>query len=155
MTKGHNTHSSRGAQKYINPLTVPTKKKIQIYEDDPRNNESTINESSVVYEIIEDDTDLYLLDDDDVYEDYFGEGYDPSVIMDDEPDPVIPTPSNLMVSENLITLGVPTNLYIDPSSYQIEDYSTSSDGMVRWVASLVFDDVDNAASYEYTINASE
>ena len=155
MVNGHNTHHSKGAQKYINPLTVPTKKKVQIYEDDPRNNESTINQSSVVFEIIPDDIDADSFEVEDIYEDYFGEGYDPDVIMEEDPDPVIPIPSDLMTAENIETLGVPENLYIDPTSYQIEDYGTSSDGMVRWVASLVFDDVSNAASYEYTINASE
>jgi len=60
-----------------------------------------------------------------------------------------------MVAGNIETLAVPENLYIDPTSYQLEDYEASSDGMVRWVASLVFDDVNNAASYEYIINASE
>lgn len=155
MANGHNTHNSKGAQKYINPLTVPTKKKVQIYEDDPRNNESTISQSSVVFEVIENDIDSNSFEVEDVYGDYFGEDYDPDVVMEEDQDPVIPIPSDLMVAGNIETLAVPENLYIDPTSYQLEDYETSSDGMVRWVASLVFDDVNNAASYEYIINASE
>jgi len=155
MVSGHSSHKSKGAQKYINPITVPGKNKIQINADDPRNNESTLADTSVVYEVTEEFVDLDYLDQEDIYEEYFDEGTDPDVIMDENPYEEVPLPEDVMSSEAFGTLGIPQNLYIDPLSYQLEDSTSSSDGSVRWVASLVFDDVDGASDYEYVINASE
>jgi hypothetical protein len=155
MAKGHSSHQSKGAQKYINPITVPAKNKIQINADDPRNNESTFEDTFVVYEVAEEFVDLEYLEEEDLYEEYFDEGTDPDVIMDENPYEEVPLQEDVMVSSGFTVLEVPQNLYIDPLSYQLEDSTSSSDGAVRWVASLVFDDVDGASDYDYVINASE
>jgi hypothetical protein len=153
--KSHVNHRPTKSHKYVNPATVPTKKKITIYRDDPRNTIDRLESSDVVYEIIDQEAEIQDLEQKNYFDDSFGEMFDPDSMLSEDNSEVVPTQDDLMIEDVVGFLDAPQNLAIDVTSYQLEDNSASSDGMVRWVASLVFDDVPGAAEYEYTINASE
>ena len=153
MAKDHQNKKNKRVNKYTNPVSVPAKNKKKINQDDPRNNRSYKNKIDEIYEII-DETDLDLLDEIDTYDYLWDEDIDPSSYLEDNEDMEIPTPSDTMQDSSLdFSLSAPKNLYIDPSSFMLEDKDSNSDGVVRWTAYLYFDDVAGAESYEYTINA--
>lgn len=149
------SYKSTSSTKYINPTRVPSKKKIKIHKDDPRNRVLHKKRSDHIFEVIDEFGENLKYEDQDISEDYFGEGYDPVTFLDDYSDPIVPIQEDLQIEISLPHLSAPENLTIQAGSYQLEDYASSSDGVVRWVASLVFDDVEGADSYEYIINARE
>lgn len=152
MSKDHQKRKSKKVQRRVNPATVPTKNKIKITEDDPRNNVLYQELSETTYEIVRDDTDV--MEDFDIYEDLWDEDNDPTTYsIEDDEDLFVPTPETMIDNSVGYGLNAPTNLYIDPASFTLEDNNTNSDGTVRWTAYLYFDDVNGADDYEYTIIA--
>lgn len=155
MAKNHQNKKSNKAHKYTNPTTVPTKKKKKIFRDDPRNTDLYKQQSDETYDVVDEDSELLDIPELDVSDDFWDENNDPGSYYIDEPDLSIPTPIETMEDQySDYSLSTPQNLYVDPTSYQIENGSANSDGSVRWVAYLYFDDVVGADSYEYVINAS-
>jgi hypothetical protein len=153
MAKAHQKKKNKKINRYVNPISVPAKNKIKINQDDPRNNSSYKNKIGQTYEIIE-ETELDYLNEVDDYDYLWNEDNDPSAYLDDNQDLEIPTPEETMQEFPLdFSISAPTNLYIDPNSFMLEDKDSNSDGVVRWTAYLYFDDVAGAESYEYTINA--
>jgi hypothetical protein len=154
VQKHHNKKKTKKTQKYTNPSSIPKKKKTKITKDDPRNTDLNKEQSNEIYDIVDDDY-TSSLDEIDISTDFWDENNDPDSYYDIDDDPVIATPIETMSDNSLdATLSAPTNLYIDPNSYQLENNSANSDGSVRWVAYLYFDDVEGAESYEYVLNAS-
>jgi len=153
MSKGHQKKKNKKVQKRINPATVPTKNKIKITVDDPRNNTLYQELSETTYEIVRDDADSDVIFD--ISDDLWDEDNDPTIYsINDDEDLSVPTPIETMTDDSVgYELSAPTNLYVDPNSFKLEDNSANSDGVVRWTAYLYFDDVDGADNYEYTINA--
>jgi len=153
MAKAHQKKKNKKVNKYTNPVSVPVKNKIKINKDDPRNNSFYKNKIGEIYEII-DETDLDFLEEVDTSDYLWDENVDPSSYLEDNEDLEIPTPSDTMQDFSLdFSLSAPTNLYIDTTSFMLEDKDSNSDGVVRWTAYLYFDDVAGAETYEYTINA--
>jgi hypothetical protein len=152
MSKDHQKKKNRKVQKRVNPASVPTKNKIKITEDDPRNNALYQELSETTYEIVKDDTDF--MEDFDISEDLWDEDNDPTIYsVEDDENLFTPTPENMIDNSTGYGLTAPTNLYIDPKSFSLEDGNANSDGVVRWTAYLYFDDVYGADDYEYTITA--
>jgi len=153
MAKAHQNKKNKKVNKYINPTSVPANNKIKINQDDPRNNQYYKNKTNEIYEIV-DETELDYLEEIDDYDYLWNEDNDPSAYSDDNEDLEVPTPEEIMQDSPLnFSISAPTNLYIDPNSFMLEDKDSNSDGAVRWTAYLYFDDVAGAESYEYTINA--
>lgn len=153
MAKGQQKKKNKKVNRYTNPLSVPAKNKININTDDPRNNKSYKDKIGEVFQVI-DETDLDLLEYAEDYDGLWDEDNDPSAYFNENQDMEIPTPTQTMQDNSLdFSVSAPTNLYIDPNSFKLEDENSSSDGIVRWTAYLYFDDVPGAESYEYTISA--
>lgn len=155
MAKAHQKKKNKKVQKYVNPTSVPSKKKIIITEDDPRNTELYIRQSNQNYEIVE-VNDFDYIPEQDVSEDFWDESSDPSTYFEDQPYLETPLPTRSMDGAPFETgITPPTNLYIDPNSFTLEDSEANSDGALTWTAYLYFDDVENAEDYEYVIGAKE
>lgn len=148
-------YESEGAQKFINPVTVPSKNVLTIYRDDPRNNDMYKATCGMTVVVLDEDTPKYNAAVKDL--DLSSESIDPQAYLNVNPADVYNLQDDVMVIKNGIStiIAAPSNLYVDPTSYQLEDATVAGDGTVRWVASLYFDDVAGAVSYEYVINAEE
>lgn len=152
MAKKHNDHHSKAVHKYVNPVSVPKKKKKKIKKSDPRNNKHFLENSDEDYDI--DDSPESVEDNDpDHLEQSFDETYDPSTHLNSGYDAAIPTPAATSEDLPVTHLTPPQNLSIDANSYQLADTNASSDGIVRFIASLYFDDVEGAQDYDYILNA--
>lgn len=134
------------AEKFVNPATVPSQKVLTIYSDDPRNNDMykrTCGMTVVVIEKPNTQMDQSIIND--------------SLLESEETDISTPFeeyslsffPQNLLQA---VTLGAPQNLSIDPDNGFFTELSTT-DGTVSFVATLNFDDVPGATSYEYSLVA--
>lgn len=148
-------YDSRSVQRYINPDRIPTTKKIQIFESDPRNNYSFLQLMGESIEVIPDPISDLEATGNEVM-DFFSEATSNNFNLGLDNDLTIPTNSDSSHEDIFTsTLSIPTNLYLDTNSYRLEDGSSAGDGTVKFVASLYFDDVLGAESYDYTLNASE
>lgn len=143
----------RRHHKYINPSTVHKKKKRHIKKKDRRNSEHAKDLLDEDF-IIDEEDDTVSVEAPPTSDDLFSETVDPETIsLEVNFEPVVPEPVETMSAITDFNLGAPENLSIDANSYQIEDVNAASDGIIRFVASLYFDDVSGAADYEYLINA--
>lgn len=141
--------------KYTNPTSVPRKVEI-IRSTDPRNNILFLAQNPDVI-VLDDDTSSEV-DAPTEYqdlEDFSSEGHDPqqlflSTLAQDVPQTL--SQANILFP----VISAPSNLYLDPKSFRLENAgSVSSDGRVTMVATLTFDEVPGAVSYEYQIDAGE
>lgn len=152
------SHKTRKTHKYVNPLSVPKKKKVKIHSDDPRNNEAFLDSTSIDFEIL--DQELPGEPDEDEGQSFFdslSEDMDPQIDNEEDPSATLGAyPDDMDNILEFSVLEAPYNLYINPSvGYRLQNYSANGDGSVRWIATLYFDDVDGATVYDYTINAVE
>ena len=148
-------YRSQGAEKFVNPATVPATKVLRIYRNDPRNNAMYIASCGMQVEIIDEDKpkDTDLTDPQIVN----GEGFDPAFLqtITQQIAPTVIKDGITQNTANTVVLTAPTNLSIDSNSWQLQDAASSGDGSIRWAVSLTFDEVDGATDYEYTVNARE
>jgi hypothetical protein len=149
-----------------NPSTVVPSSKValsptlRIYSDDPRNNLKFLSTLTIPYEIIDIEEENFE-NKEDTYDGYevqtlSNESTDPSTILNANATPPATVDYNFM-AENSMDFGPqpPTNLFISANSFRIQDGSTGSDGSIRWIASLTFDDSFGATGYDYAISAVE
>jgi len=142
------------SEKFVNPASIPSKKVITIYRDDPRNNADYIANSSFAINVLDQDNPINNLDVK-TSRVLTGEASNPEQYVVENTNPNSVNVDRLISESKTDTpLGSPENLYIGPTSWQLEDYSSAGDGSIKWVASLYFDDVVGASEYEYTLNAS-
>lgn len=142
----------------INANSIQGLRKIVIYSNDPRNNQSYLSELTLPYEIIpiENEYEKDFSYGDFKAQDFTQENTDPSIIMSlGYEHPV--TVNNFVSSEEGFgsMLNEPQNLAILSNSYRLQDYGTSGDGSVNFIASLSFDDVIGATDYDFSITAVE
>jgi hypothetical protein len=152
------SHKTKKTHKYVNPLSVPKKKKVKIHSDDPRNNEAFLNSTSIDFEVL--DQELPGEPDEDESQSFFdslSEDMDPQIDNEEDPSATLGAyPDDMDGISEFSVLDAPYNLYIDATrGYRLQNYSANGDGSVRWIATLYFDDVDGATTYDYTINAVE
>ena len=152
MATKHNDHHSKAAHKYVNPVSVPKKKKKKIKKSDPRNNKHFLENSDEDYDIDDSPELTEEIESDDIGSS-FDETYDPDTHLNTGFETAIPTPAETSEDLTVTQLNSPENLSIDANSYQLADTNASSDGIIRFIASLYFDDVDGAQDYEYVLNA--
>jgi hypothetical protein len=145
--------SIENSERFVNPASIPSKKVISIYRDDPRNNPDYIANSTFTINIIDGDNPINNLDTG-VNRVLTGEASNPEQhILENRKVDSFNVSTQVSELATEASLGSPANLYINPQSWQLEDYSSAGDGSIRWVASLYFDDVIGASEYEYTLNA--
>jgi hypothetical protein len=136
-------------EKYVNPTNVPKTRDIQISPNDPRNTEDYKKISPDNFLVVPDNN-LETIDG--TPDDYLNTinlaGYDITDFTDyvDIQPPII---IGKVEAEDYVNSSVPQNLYLDVTSFTIDDNAGAADGSVRWKASLYFDDVIGAQSYEY------
>jgi hypothetical protein len=155
MAKNHSKKKNTKAHKYTSPASIPHfGQTIKISSDDPRNSRLRMEQSPNTYKVTS-ETELDNVQEQDVAEDFWNEDQDPDQWYELDSDPVIVTPEETMEEPSTdYALSAPTNLYVDPSSYTLENNSANSDGVVRWTAYLHFDDVEGAEDYEFVLGAS-
>jgi hypothetical protein len=145
--------SIENSEKFVNPASIPSKKVIDIYRDDPRNNPDYIANCGFAINVIDRENPVSNLDIK-VSPVFTGEGFNPEQhILETNQTDSFNTNRLVAVEQTVTPLASPENVYLDPTSFQLEDYASSGDGSIRWVASLYFDDVVGASEYEYTLNA--
>ena len=139
---------------FVNPVKVPKQTVLRIYRDDPRNNAAYIKNCGMTVEIIDENGQVIQSSSGGV--DAFNESMDVgNTYLNDSGVTNNIDPGLVNTNSNpLPQLTVPTNLYIDSNSYKLEDYYSSSDGSVKWVASLYFDDVPGAIDYDVVVTAN-
>lgn len=121
-------------ERYINPNRVNTTKFIKIFSTDPRNNPRFLQENP--FTIVVDanfDDDLEIVDD-----------------FLNEPEPQDTAPDDDTSNPENIVLKPPTNLSI--SNFELK---VNNDGTVYYTATLSFDDVDGAESYEASFEVAK
>jgi hypothetical protein len=148
-----NGFSIENSEKFVNPASIPSKRVIEIYRDDPRNNPDYIANCGFAINIVDRDNPVSGLDIK-VSQVFTGEGSNPEQhIVENNQTDSFNTDRLISVDQTPTSISSPKNLYLNPTSWQLEDYSSAGDGSIRWVASLYFDDVVGASEYEYTLNA--
>jgi len=148
-----NGFSIENSEKFVNPASIPSKRVINIYRDDPRNNPDYISNCGFAINIIDGDNPVADLDVK-VSSVFTGEGSNPEQhILENNKTDSLNTDRLISVDQTSTPLASPQNIYLSPTSWQLEDYSSAGNGSIRWVASLYFDDVVGASEYEYTLNA--
>jgi hypothetical protein len=145
--------SIENSERFVNPASIPSKKVINIYRDDPRNNPDYIANCGFAINVLDQDNPVNNLNIA-VPKILTGEGSNPEqhVVQNENVDS-FNTGRLIALEQNVSPIASPKNLYIGPTSWQLEDYLSAADGSIRWVASLYFDDVVGASEYEYTLNA--
>jgi len=133
-------------EQYVNPDKVSRVKSIIIQEDDPRNNQSFLesNPNVVVVPTYNSNPDTFS------YENISDENFDPIVLNAEFHEIAIENHEELIPSP-YFSLQEPQDLNIDSSTFKVQ--TDAADGTVYYTATLSFDDVDHAASYEVRINA--
>lgn len=153
MSHGHNHHKTGTTTRGPHPSTVHKKKKRKIKSNDPRNSQHAQQLLDEDFIVVEEDTTI-IAKESVTLGDIFSEDFDPTaMVSDDDFVPIIAIPDNVMTISSQALLEAPVNLSVDPNAFQIEDSSAGSDGSVRFIASLYFDDVEGADSYDYVITA--
>ena len=142
------------SEKFVNPASIPSKRTIDIYRDDPRNNPDYIANCGFTINVIDRDNPVGDLDIK-ISPVSTGEDSNPEQhVLENNQTDSFNVDRLIAVEQTVTPLASPQNLYLNPTSWQLEDYSSTGDGSIKWVASLYFDDVTGASEYEYTLNAS-
>lgn len=145
-----------GAQKFINPTSMPDKKVLRMYRDDPRNNQMWIESCGMKVEIINEDAPISNPADPTYIKTLTSESSDPGSYYSENEAGIFNMQTQVMQNNEIAShIEAPTNVAVDTAGYRLEDASSSGDGSVRWIASITFDNVDGANSYEYVISARD
>lgn len=125
------------SERYINPNRVNTSRPIRIFSTDPRNNPAFLKENPFTT-IIDIDNSRQLDVDNEI-----GYSSDPDPFQFPENPIVLPPDGG---TDGPSQLPPPTGLSIDSFELKI-----SGDGTIYYIATLSFNDVDNASGYEYSL----
>lgn len=129
-----NNYSIPQSEKYINPNRVNTTKFITIFSDDPRNNPKFLKENPFTTVIDASKTINNVVQIDNLY------NIDPTFpvpVTEPDPDPGTDNPNSNS------DLQAPSNLAVKNFELKL-----GTDGTAYYLATITFDDVPNAESYE-------
>ena len=132
-------------EKFVNPTNMPKPKVLRISRSDPRNNQAYIDSSEYTIVVVDDEN---IIDDEPSIEVALEQSYDVENFVQ-ENGIASPEVFEYQKVEDAPILDIPKNLYLDQTSFNIDDSTAAADGSVKWKASIYFDDVTGATAYEY------